>query len=215
MHKHTQTHTLNTDGYNVIKQVYSKKCAMLNGNQCCSARCNLQNPPHWVHNVNVVQMSASSARLTASASLNKCATLRLTITSNKSASLHRKWRQLLYTRSITTPKFLTRKFSRQFITKRSQEWVMNFQAHYNDTSKLVMTMPMTKPELYIIQTRFKCKNWITSDDTDEREWRGEKFHVGSYWLLMYAVARLVEALRYKPEGRGFYSRRHYGNSSFT
>jgi hypothetical protein len=33
--------------------------------------------------------------------------------------------------------------------------------------------------------------------------------------LRYAVAQLVEALRYKPEGRGFDSRRSYWNFSVT
>jgi len=48
-HTHTHRQTLNTDRYNVIKQVYSQRRAKLNQNQCSSARCNnvyLQNSPH-------------------------------------------------------------------------------------------------------------------------------------------------------------------------
>ena len=129
---------------------------------------------HTEYTMSVVwKISASSARSTASASLSKCGTLHLTITSNKSASLHRKWRQILYTRSITTPKFLTENFLGSLLGNAVKNELWTLQAHNNDTSKLVATMPMTKTEMYVIQTRFKCKICIASNDNDEGEWTDE------------------------------------------
>jgi hypothetical protein len=118
------------------------------------------------------KISASSTRSTASASLSKCGTLHLTITSNKSASLHRKWRQILYTRSITTPKFLTENFLSSLFGNAVGNELWTLQVHNNDTSKLVTTMPITKTEIYVIHTRFKC---IASNDTDEGERTDEHF----------------------------------------
>jgi hypothetical protein len=66
--------------------------------------------------------------------------------------------------------------------------------------------PVHQVACFLFSTHVSGK-WSWCNDWDNW-WKTER-------LWFYGVAHLVEALRYKPEGRGFYSRWSHWNFSVT